>query len=276
MTTEYGRGTCAYGDFGRYVFGSQVGCWNSQFKNDQGLANLALKELLDNFYSARWHASFDNRGLRHLREDNNLGFERISKKYQWICMYRLIGRLVDNYPPYEEKSNMTRNTSSTNAAEERVSGQHSQTAVTVLFSRNGRSWTPMISIVSIERRPLEADEMFCNLEVYATLILRLALHEASSEGAGIVASRFRFSIEQSEYELCESVVPFHETEINSEKYVSIWSLFTIKEPNGNTRERRIGNPLPLSQASKTCPIRSKTRKPSSIQAIRRKLWYVFP
>ena len=44
----------------------------------------------------------------------------------------------------------------------------------------------------------------------------LALHEASSEGAGIVASKIPdFSIEQSEHELCELLTPFHETEINS-------------------------------------------------------------
>lgn len=237
MTTEYGRGTCAYGDFGRYVFGSQVGCWNSQFKNDQDLANLALKELLDNFYSARWHASFDNR-VRHSREDNNLGFERISKKYQWICMYRLIGRLVDNYPPYEEKI------------------EYDQEYLEHQRSRGARFWTtfadggnspvfeedeeldPNDHIVSIERRPLEADEMFWQLGGLRDFDpTYLALHEASSEGAGIVASKIPdFSIEQSEHELCELLTPFHETEINSEKYVSIWSLFTIKEPNGNTRE----------------------------------------
>ncbi|MGO5249749.1 SMEK domain-containing protein [Atopobiaceae bacterium LCP21S3_F11] len=237
MTTEYGRGRCAYGDFGRYVFGSQVSCWRNQFKNDQDLANLALKELLDHFYSARWHASFDSR-VKHSREDSGFGFERISKKYQWICMHRLIGRLIDNYPPYEERI------------------KYDQVYLDYQHNKGARFWAALESegdypaideeeelnpddyIIDVKRRPLEADEMFWELESLRDFDpTYLALHKISSEGASVVASELSsFSINQSNAELCELLIPFHETKINGDKYISIWSLFTMKEPNNTARE----------------------------------------
>ena len=153
-------------------------------------------------------------------------------------MYRLIGRLIDNYPPYEETIEYD---------QEYLEHQRSRGArFWATFADGGNSpvfeedeeLDPNDHIVSIKRRPLEADEMFWQLGGLRDFDpTYLALHEASSEGADIVASKIPvFSIEQSEHELCELLTPFHETEINSEKYVSIWSLFTIKEPNGNTRE----------------------------------------
>jgi hypothetical protein len=102
MTTEYGRGTSAYGDFGRYVFGSRVHCWDNQFEIDQKLANLALWEILENRYVPELHCAFD-REVGHYEQGRGRGFERITKKYQWIEMHRMIARLLDNYPPYREE-----------------------------------------------------------------------------------------------------------------------------------------------------------------------------
>ena len=237
MTTEYGRGTCAYGDFGRYVFGKQVRCWRNQFKNDQDLANLALKELLDHFYSARWHASFDGR-VRHSGENKGPGFERISKKYQWICMYRLIGRLIDNYPPFEEKIEYDL---------EYLEYQHSRGACLWAALESGGGYpdideseelNPEDFIINIERRPLETDEVFWELESLRDFDpTYLALHKVGSEGASVVAEELlSFSIDQSDAKLRELLAPLHEALIDGDKYISIWSLFTIKEPNNTTRE----------------------------------------
>ena len=100
MTTEYGRGTCMYGDFGRYVFGGHVSSWKNQF-DDGKLSNMALGEILQKWYDADLHTQFDRR-VGHYEEGNVRGFERITKKYQWISMFRLIARLLDNYPPFHE------------------------------------------------------------------------------------------------------------------------------------------------------------------------------
>lgn len=101
MTTEYGRGTCMYGDFGRYIFGGHVSCWNNQF-DDGKLSNMALGEILQRWYDAGFDTQFDRR-VSHYDEGRDRGFERITKKYQWISMFRLIARLLDNYPPFHEE-----------------------------------------------------------------------------------------------------------------------------------------------------------------------------
>ena len=102
MTTEYGRGTGAYGDFGRYEFGSDVRLWANQFVSDQDLANLALWEVLEKRYRPKLHCEFDRAIGRYGRHQSR-GFERISKKYQWIELHRLMARLLDNYEPYVEQ-----------------------------------------------------------------------------------------------------------------------------------------------------------------------------
>jgi len=101
MTTEYGRGTCAYGDFGRYIFGGYVGCWNNQFESDQDLSNLALWEVLKRRYVPDLHCAFD-RAVNRYERGQSRRFERLSKKYQWVETFRLLARLIDNYPPYRE------------------------------------------------------------------------------------------------------------------------------------------------------------------------------
>lgn len=101
MTTEYGRGTGAYGDFGRYIFGSRVSLWNNQF-NDQDLSNIAFKRIFEIGFSPKLHAYFDNtQASNYDRHSHNI--ERIGKKYQWIAYYEMLAKLADNFQIYEEK-----------------------------------------------------------------------------------------------------------------------------------------------------------------------------
>ncbi|KAA0776247.1 ATP-binding protein [Bacillus sp. AR2-1] len=99
MTTEYGRGTGAYGDFGRYVFGSALHDWRNQF-NDQDLSNIATMRIIEYGYDEKTHGYYD-RNLRNYNRHENL-VERIGKKYQWIALYELLAKLADNYPIYKE------------------------------------------------------------------------------------------------------------------------------------------------------------------------------
>lgn len=106
MTTEYGRGTCAYGDFGRYVFGSNVHEWNNQF-NEQCLSNIVTWEIVSQDHFLERFGEFDYSVARSCGDRYDHAVERIGKKYQWIGMFKLIARLVDNYPPYTEKKVFT-------------------------------------------------------------------------------------------------------------------------------------------------------------------------
>jgi hypothetical protein len=100
MTTEYGRGTGAYGDFGRYTFGATLHEWNNQF-DDQDLSNIVTKQIFEKYYDVKLHSDFDySLGGHFDRHDHRV--ERLGKKYQWIGLFELLARLVDNYPPYKE------------------------------------------------------------------------------------------------------------------------------------------------------------------------------
>lgn len=99
MTTEYGRGTGAYGDFGRYVFGSAVYNWRNQF-DDQDLSNIATMRIIDYGYDEELHGSYDKSLQSYSRYENTV--ERIGKKYQWIALYELLAKLKDNFPIYKE------------------------------------------------------------------------------------------------------------------------------------------------------------------------------
>lgn len=99
MTTEYGRGTGAYGDFGRYVFGSTLNDWKNQF-NDQDLSNIATMRIVEYGYNEKTHGYYDKNLRGYNRHENTV--ERIGKKYQWISLYELLAKLTDNYPAYEE------------------------------------------------------------------------------------------------------------------------------------------------------------------------------
>ncbi|EAG5905227.1 AAA family ATPase [Listeria monocytogenes] len=100
MTTEYGRGTGMYGDFGRYTFGSAVSDWYNQF-NDQDLSNLAIKRILDLGYSPEHHGEYDYNIRSYDRREHKM--ERIGKKYQWIAFHELLAKLTDNFPTYSEE-----------------------------------------------------------------------------------------------------------------------------------------------------------------------------
>ncbi|HDR3885064.1 TPA: ATP-binding protein [Bacillus cereus] len=104
MTTEYGRGTGAYGDFGRYVFGSAVSDWRNQFE-DQDLSNIATMRIIEYGYNEKVHGYYDRNLNHHSRHQNSV--ERIGKKLQWIALYELLAKLTDNYPVYKEVKRYT-------------------------------------------------------------------------------------------------------------------------------------------------------------------------
>lgn len=98
MVTEYGRGICSYGDFGRYKFGSCVSQWKDIDENL--LSNLAVKWIFNKYgWSSEKFENFD-RSIGSGRSRQNKANERIGKKYQWISMYEIIARLSDNSPFY--------------------------------------------------------------------------------------------------------------------------------------------------------------------------------
>lgn len=98
MTTEYGRGTGSYGDFGRYTFGSALTDWSNQF-NDQDLSNIAVMRILEYGYSEQLHGKYDVEIQEHSRHQNFI--ERIGKKYQWISLFELLAKITDNFPIIE-------------------------------------------------------------------------------------------------------------------------------------------------------------------------------
>ena len=95
MVTEYGRGICHYGDFGRYTFQSRVYDWQYKF-NPNDLSNYACKLIFEEYgYDIKKHGHFDNHAGSGDRHKNKV--ERIGKKYQWIALYEVLARLADNY-----------------------------------------------------------------------------------------------------------------------------------------------------------------------------------
>ncbi|MBC2191125.1 hypothetical protein HCB44_02365 [Listeria sp. FSL L7-0229] len=100
MTTEYGRGICAYGDFGRYIFGSRLSSWSNQF-DDQYLSNIAFIRVFELGFNPEIHAYFDCYMTSNYDRHNNR-IERIGKKYQWIAFYEMVAKLADNFQIYEE------------------------------------------------------------------------------------------------------------------------------------------------------------------------------
>ena len=94
MTTEYGRGMCRYGDFGRYVFQSNFSNWSNI--NIDKLSNYAVEIIFDKFgYDAEKHGEFDRNTPYTGRDENRV--ERIGKKYQWMAMYEVVARVADNF-----------------------------------------------------------------------------------------------------------------------------------------------------------------------------------
>jgi len=98
MTTEYGRGTSRYGDFGRYTFQAAFDDWNVDYN---GLSNYAIERIFELGYNPKLFSSFDSeqgsgRGSGHK--------ERIGKKYQWIVFYELLARVSDQCLMTDETS----------------------------------------------------------------------------------------------------------------------------------------------------------------------------
>ncbi|MCM0150017.1 ATP-binding protein [Photobacterium galatheae] len=92
MTTEYGRGTCRYGDFGRYTFQSALSSWQV---NPDEMSNIAVDWIFTKYgYNSEIHGRFDrNIGTGRGRTSKH---ERIGKKYQWIALHEILARVSDN------------------------------------------------------------------------------------------------------------------------------------------------------------------------------------
>ena len=111
MTTEYGRGICRYGDFGRYTFEATFRQWESySFENIINvnlLSNYACKMVFDQFgYDDKKHLKFDQEiKTRYWRRDEDSKIERIGKKYQWLALYEILARVMDNFPAFVDSYN---------------------------------------------------------------------------------------------------------------------------------------------------------------------------
>lgn len=93
MTTEYGRKTGGYGDFGRYVFQSTLDYWDVDVDK---LSNLAIEWIFERYgYDKDKHGIFDRKEVTEsTRRSRRL--ERIGKKYQWIAFHEILARVSDN------------------------------------------------------------------------------------------------------------------------------------------------------------------------------------
>lgn len=101
MTTEYGRGMCSYGDFGRYTFQSALYNWKDFDPND--LSNYACKLIFEEYgFDVEKHGRFDRQSGRGNFSRNQNTSERIGKKYQWIALYEVLARLSDNHKMLDE------------------------------------------------------------------------------------------------------------------------------------------------------------------------------
>jgi len=102
MITEYGRGICSYGDFGRYTFQSDLYHWSYKF-DPNDLSNYACKLIFDKYrYDVKKHGYFDVNASGGDRQRNKV--ERIGKKYQWIALYEVLARLSDNFEMQDPSS----------------------------------------------------------------------------------------------------------------------------------------------------------------------------
>ena len=111
MTTEYGRGTGGYGDFGRYTFEAKFHQWESyklgNIINVDLLSNYACQMIFEQFgYDDEKHLKFDRESRsRYWRRDDTSKIERIGKKYQWLALYEILARVMDNFPAFIDSYN---------------------------------------------------------------------------------------------------------------------------------------------------------------------------
>jgi len=99
MTTEYGRGTSSYGDFGRYTFQSALSDWEVDY---DGLSNYAVQRIFELGYDPEIFSDFDS---KYESGRGNGHMERIGKKYQWIVFYEILAKVSDNCKQFDESSN---------------------------------------------------------------------------------------------------------------------------------------------------------------------------
>lgn len=109
MMTEFGngRGYGGYGDFGRYVFGSNLHDFECK-KNEQLISNYATRKIFEEY---GYNGSFFNNAEKSIQEKNRYGYdrhnhkiERIGKKYQWIAMHDTLARITDNFKMIDPNS----------------------------------------------------------------------------------------------------------------------------------------------------------------------------
>ena len=102
MTTEYGRGNCMCGDFGRYVFQAGLDCFDVNY---DGLSNYAIRLIFEKYgYEKEKHGRFDHELGDSAWHSEGVHNERIGKKYQWLAFYELLARVSDNCQKFEEFS----------------------------------------------------------------------------------------------------------------------------------------------------------------------------
>lgn len=97
MLTESAKKLGMYGDFGRYYFERVISIWKHDLP-EQELSNIVIKRVFDLGYDVEKFGLFDQSQKAkcyNSRYEHN--FERIGKKYQWIAMYELLGKIDDRY-----------------------------------------------------------------------------------------------------------------------------------------------------------------------------------
>ncbi|WP_040324504.1 SMEK domain-containing protein [Lancefieldella rimae] len=237
MTTEYGRGACAYGDFGRYVFGSHVSCWEPDFPNDQDLANLALNEILERLYDPYWHCSYDVKA-KHYELSQEFGYERLTKKYQWIEMFRLLARLVDNYPPYRVEIEYDDKYKAVVAENARKFNFALQTGEFRHLEREEIG--PDQYVVSRKKIYLPPEEVFYELE-WSRDIDPTNIFPPNDKplDEGCIASSLRnlnATVEYDQGNIGSYLIDLHEVVIEEELYVVLWTRTNIKALNETASE----------------------------------------
>ena len=88
------QGVRMYGDFGRYIFESNLREFG---ENVEMLSNWAIHMIFEEYgYDPKVFAFFDRKNTSRDRSHSKI--ERIGKKYQWIAMYRIMARMMDKNP----------------------------------------------------------------------------------------------------------------------------------------------------------------------------------
>lgn len=109
MMTEYGNGSGygGYGDFGRYVFGSNLSNFQCE-KDEQLISNYATRKIFEEYgYSGEFFGRTEkilSNMNRYNYNRHNHKIERIGKKYQWIAMHDTLARISDNFKMIEPNS----------------------------------------------------------------------------------------------------------------------------------------------------------------------------